>query len=250
MTTLAGCQPKKHAAAPLQYTEDAKRAYEEALEAFFDRDWEAAGPLFEEVKRKYGYSRFARLAQLRIADAAFAQEKFPEAVTEYKSFIHDYPNDPEVSYARFRIIKANFDQSGEALLLPPLEERDLSNVSEAYSAIKAFLSDYPGYKHERELRYMLEVVTGVLARHELYVARFYLGEDNFEAAVARAKYAISNYPSSGLTPEALVLLGETYLKMKKTTLARSAFQTVLSKFSDSPFIIPARKFLEHLDVGR
>ena len=67
---------------------------------------------------------------------------------------------------------------------------------------------------------MLEVVTGLLARHELYVARFYLDRDNFDAAVARCEYALTNYSGLGLEPEALVLLGETYLKMKETEKAR------------------------------
>lgn len=245
--SAAACTPATTQSASLQYTENAKVAYDEALEAYFDQDWEGAVLLFEEVKRKYGYSRYARLAQLRIADAAYRQEKFPEAVTEYKSFLNDYPNDPEVPYARYKVIKANFEQSGEAVLLPPLEERDLTNVMEAYERIRTFLQDYPDYKHNRELRYMLEVVTGTLARHELYVARFYLDEENFEAAVARAQYAIANYGDSGLTPEALVLLGETYLKMKKRKAARAVFQRVLAKHSHSAFVIPARKFLRHMD---
>jgi outer membrane protein assembly factor BamD len=50
-------------------------------------------------------------------------------------------------------------------------------------------------------------------RHELYVARFYLNVGNFEAAVARAQYALRNFDGSGLEPEAMVLLGETYLKL-------------------------------------
>ena len=44
---------------------------------------------------------------------------------------------------------------------------------------------------------MLEVVTGLLVRHELYVARFYLATDNFKAAVARAEYALRNFEAPG-----------------------------------------------------
>src|SRR5690606_2715404 len=46
------------AESPLKYTENAKRAYDEALIEYFDRDWEEAVPMFEEVSRKYGYSRY------------------------------------------------------------------------------------------------------------------------------------------------------------------------------------------------
>jgi outer membrane protein assembly factor BamD len=243
----AGCaETQPHAESPLEYTENAKKAYEIALEAYFDRDWEYATQLLEEVRRNYGYSRYARLAELRLADAAFHQEKFAEAIGAYKTFVSDYPNDPEVPYARYKIARAYFVQSGESILLPPLEERDLSNIREAYTNIRAFLADYPKTKHQEELAYMLEVVTGVLARHELYVARFYLRQDNFDAALARATYAIEHYANSGLEPEAMVLLGETYLKKKDSEKAREAFQGVLRKHPTSPFTVPASRFLAKL----
>jgi len=244
---LAGCAGEQHvAASPLHYTEDARKAYDQALVAYFDRDWELANQLFGEVKRKYGYSRYARLAELRLADIAYHQEKFAEAVGMYKSFVSDYPNDPEVSYARYKIAKSEFTQSGASILLPPLEERDLSNVREAHVALRALISDFPESAHSVELTYMLEVVTGLLVRHELYVARFYLNRDGFEAAVARCQYALSNYQDSGLEPETLVLLGETYLKMKETEKARSSFQLVLDKYPASSFTVPAKHFLARI----
>jgi len=237
------CGAKKPPASALEYSENAKIEYEAALKAFFDQDWEEASLLFKEVKRKYGYSRYARLADLRLADIEFKQEKYAEAITAYKGFVHDYPNDPEVPYARYRVAKALFEQSGPSLLLPPLEERDLANVHDAYDAIRAFLGDFPNYKRARELSYMLEMVSGLLARHELYVARFYLVRGNFDAAVARCQYALSTYEGSGLEAEAMLLLGETYLKMKKRKKARAVFRQLLSLYPDSPFGIPAKGFL-------
>lgn len=242
-----GCEPlNRPAESPLKYTENAKRAYEAALVPFFDEDWEYAVQLLQDVKRKYGYSRYARLAELRLADADFHQEKYAEAVGGYKSFISDYPNDPEVPYARYKIARAQFSESGASLLLPPLEERDLTNVQEAYDSVRSYLSDYPGSRHTQEMEYMLQVVTGLLARHELYVARFYLVKDNFRAAVLRAQYALKTYENSGLEPEALVLLGETYLKMKETDKARATFQLVLSQYGTSPFSVAAKNFLARI----
>lgn len=243
-----GCTPARPPDNPLAYTENARIAYDEALEAYFDKDWEQAVLLFEAIKRDYGYTRYARLAELRIADAAYHQDKQAEAIAGYKAFVSDYPNDPEVPYARLRIVKGLFAQTSDTFLLPPLEERDLANVSDAYVELNKFIVDFPGHEDKRELDYMLEVVTGLLARHELYVARFYLREDRFEAAVARAQYALRNFDGSGLEAEAMVLLGETYLKMKKRKEAEAAFRRVLSQHPDSPFTLAARNFLEQMGV--
>jgi outer membrane protein assembly factor BamD len=246
-----GCTSEAKAPeSPIHYTENAKKAYDRALAAYFDRDWELANQLFKELKTKYGYSRYARLAELRLADIEYNEEKYAEAVGSYKSFVSDYPNDPEVPYARYKIAKAEFVQSGASVLLPPLEERDLSNVRDAHVALRALIADYPDSKHTSELRFMLETVTGLLVRHELYVARFYLGRDNFDAAVARCEYALRTYQDSGLEPEALVLLGETYLKMKAQDKARQTFLSVLEKYPDSPFTVPAKRFLARMDGAR
>lgn len=234
---------EKRPQSPVEYAANAKKAYEEALEAFYDGDWEVVKPRMEEVKRKYGYSRYARLAELRIADAAFHQENYAEAVTAYKSFVHDYPNDPEVPYARYRVARCQFLSSGDSPIMPPLEERDLSSVRDAFATITAFIADYPNYKKRAELDYMLAVVSGMMVRHELYVARYYLNRGNFDAAVARCEYSLNTYSDTGLEPEALVLLGETYMKKKDRRRARQLFLHVIEQYPDSAFTVPARKFL-------
>src|SRR5687768_9098652 len=103
---------------PLKYTEDAKRAYEKALEAYLDKDWEDARTQLSEVKRKYAYSRYARLAELRLADIDFEQEKFATAITAYRAFTHDHRTDESLPYARYRICLSLYNQISDTLLLP------------------------------------------------------------------------------------------------------------------------------------
>lgn len=246
LTAAACAGEERRAESPLEYAENARRDYEEAMQAFENANWEAVAELMGEVKRKYGYSRYARLAELRLADADFAQEKYAEAISGYKSFVRDYPNDPEVPYARYRIVRAEYDSVSQSVLLPPLEERDLASVNDAHASIRAYLSDYPNSEHAAELEYMLEVVVGLLARHELYVARFYLAEGRFDAAVARTEFALRNFKNSGLEPEAMLLLAEIRMKQKQRPLAREILNTLLARYPESAFTVPARRFLAEL----
>lgn len=231
----------------LDYTDNARRDYEAALEAFEDKNWELADELLNEVKRKYAYSRYARLAELRLADANFQQEKFAEAISGYKEFVHDHPNDPEVPYARYRVAKGEFDSVSQSIMLPPLEERDLASVNDALSTLRNYLADYPGSEHAEEMRYMLDVVLGLLARHELYVARYYLAEGRFDAAIMRCEYALKTLKSSGLEPEGMVLLGEIYMKQKRKKDAREVLNKLLELYPESAFSVPAKNFLALLD---
>jgi outer membrane protein assembly factor BamD len=247
LTSTPGCVSEGEGAkSALDYTENARLDYERGMKALADKNWEDVTEAFNDVRQKYSYSRYARLAELRLADADYEQEKLAEAISAYKSFVHDYPNDPEVPYARFRIAKAQYESVSQSVLLPPLEERDLSTVNDAADSIRDYLEDYPKSEHAEELSYMLEVVIGLLARHELYVARYYLREDNFEAANARVERVMKVLPVSGLEPEAMVLLGEIYLKQKRKAEARKLFEQVLAEHPGSPFTVPARNFLAHI----
>jgi len=245
---LSGCTAAAQPETALDYTDNARKDYETALAAFEDKNWELANELFNEIKRKYAYSRYARLAELRLADASFAQDKFAEAISNYKEFIHDHPNDPEVPYARYRVAKGEFDSVSQSIMLPPLEERDLASVNDALATLRSYLSDYPASAHTEELQYMLDVVLGLLARHELYVARYYLNSGRFDAAVLRCEYALKTLKNSGLEPEALVLLGEVYLKQKRRKDAREVFNRLLTQYPESAFSVPAKNFLALLDA--
>jgi outer membrane protein assembly factor BamD len=246
LAACGGSAPESRGA--LNYSEDAKRAYEKAMVAFDEHDWEKARALFKEVKRKYSYARYARLSELRLADIDVASEKLSEAIQGYRSFVHDHRTDPEVPYARFRICKSLFEQiSDGGFLLPPLEERDQATSSESYRELSSFVKDYSAGPYTAQVRYMLAVVTGRLVRHELYVAKYYLKRNEFDAAVSRAQYVLRTYQGSGLEAEALVLLGETYLKMHKVAEARAAFKEMLAKYPAAPFSATAKNFLLEMD---
>jgi len=242
----------------LGYTDSAKRAYDAAMEEYRTHNWIQAQTLLREVKRKYSYSKYARLAELRIADADYEQEKYPEAIHEYKDFIHSHRSEEEdVAYARSRIAEATYSEIPDSFLMPAEEERDQASVAAAYKEIKSYLADYPAAKEAPKMRELLTQVIGRLVKHELYVARFYLRKDNFEAAVSRIEYALSNYGGAlkapggsghggDLVAEALVLLGQTYLRMHRWPDARDAFQAVVRGFERSPFAVEARNYLVFL----
>ena len=73
-----------------------------------EKNWEDARALFSELRRLYSYSRYAKLAALRLADIDFEQGKYAEAIGAYRTFIRGHRSDPNVEYAKYRICKALF----------------------------------------------------------------------------------------------------------------------------------------------
>ena len=247
VVSLSGCDISVNGsgAKSLTYTEDAQRAYREALQAFNDRDWEGAKSLFEEVKKRFPQAREARLAELRLADIQFEQEKYSEAITAYRGFVTTFRSDREVEYARYRLAKALYFDIDDTILLPPAEERDQATTADAQRELRSFLRSFPKSRYRKDIEYMLEVVTGRLVRHELYVARYYRRHDNYEAALGRVEYALKTYPNSGLDPEALVLKGETLLMLNRRKEARVAFESVINDWGGA-FVPRAKAYLKEM----
>jgi outer membrane protein assembly factor BamD len=260
VSALTGCEDEPPRTA-LNYTSNAKRAFDDAMAEFNSHNWIEAQNLFREFKRKYSSARkYVLLAELRIADADFEQEKFAEAIREYRQFVHDHQGQnitEETAYARSRIADAEYHQIGDSFFLASGEERDQASVLDAYRELRSFIHDYPSSKESDRMRKLLTDVTGRLIRHELYVARFYLNKSNYEATIARVQYAIRNFSSratvggdvsddAGLEPEALILLGETYLKMHKWSDARDSFASILQHFPRSSRIQQAQRYLEFM----
>ncbi len=257
--SLLGCNANSPTNAGLGYTADAKHAYDTALEEFKAHNWIEAQQLMREVKRKFSYSKYAKLAELRLADADFEQEKFAEAIREYRDFIRAHrSDDDDVAYASSRIAEAQYKEIPDSFLLPATEERDQATALDAYKALQGFLHDYPHSKETDKLRALLTDVTSRLVAHELFVARFYLAKSNYEAAVARIQYALRNFAGgvevggvvvsdSGLEPDALLLLGTVYLQMKRYPEARRAFtQIIVQRYPSSILIEQANNYLSHM----
>jgi len=259
----------------LSYTADAKHSYDLALDEFKAHNWIESQALMREVKRKYSYSKFARLAELRIADADFEQDKFAEALRGYKQFVHDHKGDTEeVTYARARAAETQYREIGDSFLAPASEERDQAAVIDSYKEIVGFLRDFPAARDAPRVCGLLEDVTARLVKHEMYVARFYLNKDNYDAAVLRLQYAMRNYAAEppcsttpkpgdseaglaikteppraqtfGMAPDTLLLLGQVYMKMRKWEDARQAFEAILVRYAQSPLTGQAQSYLEEL----
>jgi outer membrane protein assembly factor BamD len=255
---LGGCEGAPPRTA-LGYTEDAKRAYDQAMERYNAHEWVEAQTLLREVKRKYSYSKYARLAELRIADSDYEQEKYADAIREYKDFVRAHRTDTEdVAYAQERIAEATYAEIPDSFLMPATEERDQAAVVDAYKELKSYLADYPDAKPSAHARELLAQVLARLVRHELYVARYYLNKDNYEAAVSRIEYALKTYASgleglrtssqqpSDLEAEALLLLGQTYLRLHKWPEARRTFEAVIHGNPRSPHATQALNYLAYL----
>ncbi|MFH1435533.1 MAG: outer membrane protein assembly factor BamD [Pseudomonadota bacterium] len=218
----------------LTYSKDATELYEKGMKKFEGAGCVEAVKIFTQLKEKYPFSRYSQLADLRIADCDFDTEEYATASQRYKEFTQRYPSHKDVDYASFKRALATYKRiPGSSFIMPPVYEREQSFIKEAAREFREFLDDYPDSGHVEEAKGYYVKCLNLLADHELYVARFYYKKSKFKGAIHRCNRVIEKLKDSDMVPEAILLLGECYLKMKKEDQAVATFGFLMSKHSSS-----------------
>ena len=186
----------------MSYGDNARLAYVDALDQFYDDDCFEAEPMLRNVRRQFPYSRFAALADLRIADCNLRDGKYAEAIEAYNQFVRYRPSHPEVPYARFMAAHANYEQiPSEWLLSPPAHEREQHFAHESLRLLRRFMLDFPSDPLVPRAQRMAAKAIRLLAAHELYVATFYLDREHPRAAAGPTEHACcAAIPAAATTP--------------------------------------------------
>jgi outer membrane protein assembly factor BamD len=231
----------------------AQANYEYGLKELKQSNWLTAIQYFQNVKTNFGFSKWATLAELGIADANLGRDKFTEAIDGYKQFIKSHPGHERVQdgYAAFKIGEAYHKQiPSDWFLTPPSYEKDQGPVIDALRELNNFVDQYGDSPYVPKARTYIGDCIRRLADHELYVARFYLDRDKPYAAIGRLEGVLKEYPGATREPETLMLLGRTYMKMDKPDKAREVFLKLANDHPDDYRAAKAKLYIQHLDKGK
>ena len=144
LSSVSACAGTQSARGSLHYSDEAQAAYKRGMDRFRDEEWPEATEAFRAVQREYSASRYATLAELRLADVMFRQETYTEALAAYRAWLRYHPSSDESVHAHFMIAHCYVKQMPDDwLLVPPSFERDLSSVHDAEGALSRFIRDYP-----------------------------------------------------------------------------------------------------------
>ena len=241
------CGGASKKASYLDYSESARILYKDALRRFDRERWTEAQNAFNEVKAQYPYSKYAPLAELRIADCAFELGSHAEAAVGYQHFIRLYPTHPEAHYAAYRKGESYYAQiPSDWFLTPPAYEKDQTATRDALASLGHFLRVFKDSSYVPKAKEMYEEVEAALVRHEMYVASFYLKRDKKKAAAVRLESVEKQFPNSPVIPDAMFLKALTLLEMGREEDAIRTFKQIIMMFEENPQSDRARKYLRAL----
>ena len=246
---LAAACGAKSGAASVDYSVSAQKNYDKGMKELDNKDWIAASKYFGFIKSRFPYSKYAVLAELRLADAEFGAEQYLEAIDSYRLFLKFHPTHEMVAngYVSWRIGEAYYKQlPGDFWLFPPSFEKDQSSTEDAANELKSFLDKYPDSPYRDKAKEILVKVGKRLADTEWYVAKYYWDRGKPMGTVLRLRRLLERYRGVGYDEEALWLLGRAYIAVDMKDRAKVTWNELVAKYPKSSRAGDARDALSGL----
>lgn len=223
LACLAGCATT----APPAITPEAMLKEGERLYA--KKNYEDAIAQWKKVKESDSAAELNTQAELRIADAQFANKNFIEAAAGYENFRKLHPNHEKAAYALYRLGLCYFHQI-EGI------DTEQTPVKNTVTMFETFLNLYPASEFAADVKAKLETCRIKQLQYEIYIARFYLRTEKYPAAIKRLEEALVQFPKSSINDETLFYLGQAYLKNGDKAKGEQVFTRLYTEFPASKHV--------------
>ncbi|MFZ7125017.1 MAG: outer membrane protein assembly factor BamD [Desulfobacterales bacterium] len=193
--TCSGCSLLGHFFKAEEDESDTFLAWD-GMEKYEEGDYKGAKAAFEKIKDWYPYSKFAMLAELKVADAHFKLGEYEEAIFAYEEFENLHPRNEAMPYVVFQIGRCYF-----ARIDSP--DRDQEMAKRARDTFIRLMTTYPEDEYTVKAREYYNKTLKSLAESEFNIGLFYYRSKHYRAALNRFRSVIEKYPDVGVHQKAL-----------------------------------------------
>ncbi len=203
VSSCAWFQPKEE--------KPAQELARDGMEAYQSGKYDKAIEHFEKLKDWYPFSKFAILAELKVADAYFQLKQYEDAIFAYENFERLHPRNEAIPYVIYQIGMCYFEQIDTV-------DRDQTSNKNALEAFDRLIKQFPDDPYALTAIEHMKKSLKILAGHEFYVGLFYFKSKHYKAALYRFKAVLSLYPDVGVHYKALqyITLCEALIKEKES----------------------------------
>ncbi len=203
LIACAGSEPKEE--------KSAQELIQDGVAFFEAGKYKKAIDSFERLRDWYPFSKYAILAELKIADAYFNLESYAEAIFAYEEFDQLHPRNEAIPYVIYRIGRSHFNQIDTV-------DRDQSSAIKALETYRRLVEQYPTDIYAGMGRSDMLICYQSIAGHEFYVGQFYYKQKNYKAAKVRFTNVVENFPDVGYHEPALTYLANCEAWIQSQTL--------------------------------
>ncbi|MCF8091366.1 MAG: outer membrane protein assembly factor BamD [Desulfotignum sp.] len=173
----------------------------EGSSAFMQEKYKNAVKAYTDLKDWYPFSKYAILAELKIADAHFQLKEYDQAILAYEQFEKMHPRNEAVPYVINQIGISWYNQMDTV-------DRDITPAKNAMAQFKRLMEQFPDNEYAKKAPDLISECIDKIAGHELYVAKFYMKTGRYQGALKRFEYIVEYYPGTDQSETALNLIPE------------------------------------------
>jgi len=225
----------------LELITDDSRLLESGNNFYARQRFTQAGEAYRKVMDEYPDSRYRRAAIIGLADSLYKEGQFEEANLYYERFVEMYPLDELTPRALFYFAMCH-------MMLTSTSDRSQKQTKLAIQFFDGFIKRYPDHMLAATAAWNKEQMQAMLVRSKLDVARFYYNTNKNTAAIDRLKEYVLENPDSTDTPEALFMLGESFMREQAYRKAAQVFTMLIGDNPDSEWAKKAKESAARLVV--
>jgi outer membrane protein assembly factor BamD len=179
---------------------------------------------FQKIVERHPQSQYAARARFLIGETYYREAAFDKAIKEFEAFMSFYPRHEIADLVQYRLAMSYYDQ------MKPVEQ-DQGLTVKAIDQFKKLVREYPDSRYASDALAKIEVCRGRLAQKELWVAAYYMeNENNPVAARQRLEGVLKNYPRSLVVPEALYRLADINAREGKSNESQQLFRKLADEY--------------------
>ena len=188
--------------------ESAQELAWDGMDAYDSGNYRKAIEKFQKLKDFYPFSKYAILAELKIADAHYHREEYEEAIFEYENFERLHPRNEAIPYVIYQIGRCYYDQIDTV-------DRDQTSARKALETFQRLQKQFPEDQYARRAEEHISKTLKSLAGHTYYIGVFYYKTRHYKAALHRFMSIISDYPDVGYHQQALEYISKCEASIAK-----------------------------------
>ena len=199
LLVCSGCNALKkswNAIIGKEFSASAQQLAWDGMDAYEDGDYKVAIEYFQQLKDWYPFSKYAILAELKIADSNYHLKNYEEAIFAYEEFEKLHPRNEAIPYVIYQIGRCYFDQIDTI-------DRDQTPALKAYETFQRLDKQFPNDKYARSGAEHITTCLKSLVGNEYYIGVFYYKSKHYKAALYRFMAVLSDYPDVGYHQKAL-----------------------------------------------
>ena len=215
-----------------------KELYDQAQSRLKSESYSTAIMSLEALESRFPFGRYAEQAQAELIYAYYMNAQFEASQSAAERFINLHPRHSHTGYAYYMKGLAAFtDDSGlfSRYFQSDLEKREVVMAQTSFDELSEFISRYPQSNYVSHAKQRMIYLKNLLAKHEMYVADFYMQRGAYLAAIGRSKYVIEHLPNTPQTPYALSILVEAYDLLGYEDLKKRNLNILTSNYPDFNF---------------